>query len=80
MEIIIGKYAGFCGGVKLAVQKTEEAVLENENIYCLGDVVHNKQVVENLQKKGLKIVYDIKRSSKWFKNDNKIAWRKQENL
>ncbi len=59
MEVIVGKYAGFCGGVKLAVQKTEEAVTKNKDIYCLGDVVHNKQVIENLQAKGLKIVYDI---------------------
>ena len=36
MEVIVGKYAGFCGGVKLAVQKTEEAVNNNEDIFCLG--------------------------------------------
>lgn len=59
MEVIVGKYAGFCGGVKLAVQKTDEAVTKNKNIYCLGDIVHNKQVIENLEAKGLKIVYDI---------------------
>lgn len=59
MEVLIGKYSGFCGGVKLAVQKTDEAVSNGSNIYCLGDVVHNKQVVERLEAKGLKIVYDI---------------------
>lgn len=59
MEVIVGKYAGFCGGVKLAVQKTDEAVTKNENVYCLGEVVHNKQVIESLEAKGLKIVYDI---------------------
>lgn len=59
MEVIVGKYAGFCGGVRLAIKKTEEAVEKEDNIYCLGDVVHNKQVIENLKAKGLKIVYDI---------------------
>lgn len=59
MEVIVGKYAGFCGGVKLAVQKTEEAVNENDVMFCLGEVVHNKQVIESLEKKGLKIVEDI---------------------
>jgi 4-hydroxy-3-methylbut-2-enyl diphosphate reductase len=59
MEVVVGKYAGFCGGVKLAVQKAEEAVNENKGIFCLGEVVHNKQVIENLESKGLKIVNDI---------------------
>ena len=59
MEVIVGKYAGFCGGVKLAVQKTEEAVNKNNEMFCLGEVVHNRQVIENLESKGLKIVNDI---------------------
>lgn len=59
MEVIVAKYAGFCGGVRLAIQKTEAAVEKEKNLYCLGDVVHNKQVIESLQAKGLKIVYDI---------------------
>lgn len=59
MEVIVGKYAGFCAGVKNAVEKTEEAVIKNPGIYCLGEVVHNKQVIENLEDKGLKIVYSI---------------------
>lgn len=59
MEVIVGKYAGFCGGVKLAVQKTEEAVKNNNEVFCLGEVVHNKQVIENLENQGLKIVEDI---------------------
>lgn len=59
MEVIVGKYAGFCGGVKRAIEKTEKTVKENNDIYCLGDVVHNKQIIEKLEAQGLKIVYDI---------------------
>lgn len=59
MEVVVGKYAGFCGGVKLAVKKTEEAVSKNAEIYCLGEVVHNKQVIESLESKGLKIIDSI---------------------
>ena len=60
MEVIIGKYAGFCGGVKAAVEATENALEGNDEIvYCLGEVVHNKQVVQNLEEKGLKIVDSI---------------------
>lgn len=59
MNVVIGQYSGFCGGVKVAIKKTNEALDEDSNLYCLGDVVHNKQVIENLENKGLKIVYDI---------------------
>lgn len=59
MEVIVGKYAGFCGGVKSAVEKTEKATIENNGMYCLGEVVHNRQVIENLEAKGLKIVDSI---------------------
>ena len=61
MKIIIGKTSGFCGGVLNAVSKTEQE-LEKEKgktIYCLGELVHNKQVVEKLEKKGLKIIDNI---------------------
>ena len=59
MEVIVGKYAGFCGGVKLAVQKTDEAVTKNENIYCLGEVVHNSDVVNDFKNKGVIFVDSI---------------------
>lgn len=59
MEVIVGKYAGFCGGVKNAVEKTEEATKQNNGMYCLGEVVHNRQVIERLESQGLKIVDSI---------------------
>ena len=52
MEIIVGKNAGFCGGVEFAIKKAEE-LLEDGKIYCLGEIVHNAQVVENLENKGM---------------------------
>lgn len=59
MEIIIGKTAGFCFGVKNAVTKAEEALEQNEEIYCLGELVHNKQVTERLTQKGIHFIDDI---------------------
>jgi 4-hydroxy-3-methylbut-2-enyl diphosphate reductase len=56
MEIILGKTAGFCFGVENAVKKTETELKNQENAYCLGEVVHNKQLVEDLKNKGLVIV------------------------
>lgn len=59
MEILIGKTAGFCFGVKNAVTKTEEKLKENENIYCLGELVHNRQVTQELLDKGIKFIENI---------------------
>ena len=59
MEIILGEKAGFCYGVKNAVEKANESVEKNKNIYCLGELVHNKQVVESLEQKGMITVNDI---------------------
>ena len=54
--IKVGKHAGFCGGVTNSVTKTEKYLNEYNNLYCLGELVHNKQVIESLEKKGLKTI------------------------
>lgn len=60
MEIIIGKTAGFCFGVKNAVKNTiDELEKDNSKIYCLGELVHNKQVTEDLIAKGAKFINNI---------------------
>jgi len=59
MEIIVGKTAGFCFGVKNAIDKTKEEIEKNKNIYCLGELVHNKQVTEELIKKGVTFIDKI---------------------
>ncbi len=64
MEIIIGKTAGFCFGVANAVNKTNKLLDENNNIFCLGELVHNKQVNEELEKKGLTFIEDIAEAKK----------------
>lgn len=60
MNIIIGKNSGFCAGVKYTIKKTEEELEKSDApIDCLGEIIHNKQVVESLEKKGLKIINSI---------------------
>jgi 4-hydroxy-3-methylbut-2-enyl diphosphate reductase len=60
MEIIVGKTSGFCHGVKNAVDKaTEEINQSDEKVYCLGELVHNKHVTNNLQQKGLKFIENM---------------------
>lgn len=60
MEIIVGKTAGFCYGVKRAVEGSIEQVKNagNEIVYCLGEIVHNKQVIYNLEQNGIKFIED----------------------
>lgn len=52
MEIILGKTAGFCYGVKRAVDGVKEELNDKKNVYCLGEIVHNKNVIEKFEKKG----------------------------
>ena len=45
MEVIIGKTACFCYGVRRAVEGAKEELENtNEKIECLGEIEHNKQV------------------------------------
>lgn len=65
MEIIIGKTSGFCAGVLNAVTKTEKELdKENGKIYCLGELVHNRQVVEKLEAKGLETIENIEQAQR----------------
>jgi len=59
MEVIVGKLAGFCPGVSRAVNKALEVSNENNGVYCLGELVHNKQVIEELEKNNMKTVENI---------------------
>jgi len=58
-KIIITKNAGFCMGVKRAVDKTVEILSkEKKPIYTFGPLIHNPQVIELLSKKGAIAIED----------------------
>ena len=59
MEVIVGKYAGFCPGVMNSVTKAQEAVNRYDKLYCLGELIHNKTVVTELEEKGMITIDDI---------------------
>lgn len=60
MKIIVGKKSGFCYGVRNAVEKTEEELRNTtEPIYCLGELVHNETVLQELKNKGLTMINTI---------------------
>jgi (E)-4-hydroxy-3-methyl-but-2-enyl pyrophosphate reductase len=60
MEIIIAENIGFCFGVERAYKLSLEALQESENgCQMLGNLVHNEEVVADLEKKGLKFVGSV---------------------
>lgn len=59
MNIIVGKNSGFCSGVKYTITKAKEKLKENSTIDCLGEIIHNKQVVDALEKDGLRTINSI---------------------
>ena len=60
MEIIVGKTAGFCYGVKRAIEGAKKEINEKKsNVYCLGEIVHNKQVIDELKNDGIKFVENL---------------------
>ena len=48
MKINIVKPFGFCAGVKRAIQLVEEALKKYNHVYCLGKLIHNENVIEEL--------------------------------
>ena len=52
MQIILAKTAGFCFGVNRAVKLTYELVEQGRPVATLGPLIHNPQVVEDLESKG----------------------------
>lgn len=59
MSIKIAKTAGFCYGVKRAVDEVYKRVEAGEDIGVLGELIHNHTVIEDLQKKNVATYYDI---------------------
>ena len=57
MEVTVAKTAGFCFGVKRAVEKVYEQIGKTEKpIYTYGPIIHNEQVVGDLREKGVEVI------------------------
>ncbi len=59
MELIVGKTAGFCYGVKRAVDGAKEELKKDETIYGLGEIVHNLEVIKELENLGMQFIENI---------------------
>ena len=56
MQVEIDNESGFCFGVQSAINKAEEELHKGDELYCLGDIVHNGIECSRLQKLGLKTI------------------------
>ena len=56
MHVEIDNESGFCFGVLSAIGKAEEELKKGDELYCLGDIVHNGIECERLQGLGLKTI------------------------
>ncbi len=62
MRIILADHAGYCFGVDRAIDlalETLNSFSEDTNIYSLGPLIHNKQVVDHLKNLGLEVIEEI---------------------
>ncbi len=58
-KIELARYSGFCFGVRRAIKLAQDAVKSKKTIYSLGPLIHNRQEVERLRKKGIHIVENL---------------------
>lgn len=59
MEVILAKTAGFCFGVKRAVEQVYEQTGCNKKIFTYGPIIHNEEVVKDLEKKGVQVIDNL---------------------
>lgn len=59
MEVILAKSAGFCFGVKKAVDKVYEQIGKGGKIYTFGPIIHNEEVVKDLEARGVQVLDSI---------------------
>ena len=59
MKILVAKDAGYCFGVRDAVNLAKKSGSDFQEVYMLGDIVHNETVVDDLNKRGSKVVKSL---------------------
>ena len=59
MEITLAKSAGYCFGVSRAIKLVNDALDNGKKVATLGEIIHNADVVRNLEKRGARVVNDI---------------------
>jgi 4-hydroxy-3-methylbut-2-enyl diphosphate reductase len=73
MEIETAKSAGFCFGVERAVGTVYEQLKQGRPIYTYGPIVHNEEVVRELEERGVKVITDENALSETIPEENAIV-------
>ena len=80
-RLIVAKSAGFCFGVKRAVDTVyEQAKKEKEPIYTYGPIIHNEAVVEDLEKRGVIVSIRLRNCARQKREPSSyvpMVWKKQ---
>lgn len=63
-RIVVSKHIGFCSGVKRCISFVEEELKKSKKVYAFGELLHNRQEIERLEKLGLKIINSIEEIKK----------------
>ena len=71
MKIVVAKDAGYCFGVRDAVNLAHDVAEKENEVYMLGDIVHNEDVVKDLSDSGAKVVDSLDDVPK----DKKVLFR-----
>jgi len=59
MKVLVAEKCGFCHGVRNAISVAEKILAAENEVYSLGPIIHNKDVVDRLAKDGLRTVDDV---------------------
>lgn len=59
MSVTVAKTAGFCFGVRRAVDLAEQQAKKNGKIYAYGEIIHNMHEIERLEKLGVYTAYAL---------------------
>jgi 4-hydroxy-3-methylbut-2-en-1-yl diphosphate reductase len=59
MKILLADEMGFCFGVRRAIEMVDQLADEGKSVRMLGDVVHNPQVVRDLEGKGVSVITEV---------------------
>ena len=59
MKVLLADKCGFCFGVNNAIELAKKTLAEQNNVYSLGPIIHNQDVVDELARRGLKTVESV---------------------
>lgn len=59
MDIKLANSAGFCFGVKRAMDTVYNEIKNDQKVYTFGPIIHNDEVVNDLKEKGVEVIHDI---------------------